>query len=165
MAQRKSNSGRSFFKWRNHSTTKSASESDVRDLSLGSPLASLSAPPNFQGFESPQQRPPSSPFVSESAHVFSLQHPSANIFSDNIQDFSSVSQSVDMDSTDSISPMHNWVPSRTTDTLSSTPRSSGSLYGKAKKSIGSKLKFRILPGNTILSNARARAPVFDNGRY
>ncbi|CEF88412.1 hypothetical protein FGSG_05228 [Fusarium graminearum PH-1] len=143
MAQRKSNSSRSFFRWRNHSTTKSASESDVRDLSLGSPLASLSAPPNFHGFEPPQQRPPSSPFVSESAHVFSLQHPSTNLFSDNTQDFSSVSQSVDRDSTDSISPMHNWVPSRKTDTPPSTPRSSGSLYGKAKKSIGSKLKFRI----------------------
>ncbi|CAF3511508.1 unnamed protein product [Fusarium graminearum] len=123
--------------------TVSASESDVRDLSLGSPLASLSAPPNFHGFEPPQQRPPSSPFVSESAHVFSLQHPSTNLFSDNTQDFSSVSQSVDRDSTDSISPMHNWVPSRKTDTPPSTPRSSGSLYGKAKKSIGSKLKFRI----------------------
>ncbi|RGP80843.1 hypothetical protein FLONG3_991 [Fusarium longipes] len=131
-----------FFKWRNRST-KSASESDVRDLSLGSPLTPLSAPPNFQGFEPPQPRPPSSPFVSESAHVFSLQHPSVTRFSDQIQNFSSLSPSMDRDSTESISPMNNSIPPRTTSTPPSTPPSSSSIYGKAKKSIGSKLRFRI----------------------
>ncbi|KAG8669071.1 hypothetical protein FPOAC1_008458 [Fusarium poae] len=131
-----------FFKWRNRST-KSASESDVRDMSLGSALTPLSASPNFQGFEPSQPRPPSSPFVSESAHVFSLQHPSVTRFSDQIQDFSSTSPSVYRDSTDSISPMNNLVPPRTTDTPPSTSSSSESLYGKAKKSIGSKLKFKI----------------------
>ncbi|KAJ4006744.1 hypothetical protein NW752_010746 [Fusarium irregulare] len=129
-----------FFKWRNRST-KSASESDVQDLSLASPLTSLSAPPNFQGFEPPPPRPPSSPFVSESAHVFSLQHPSVTRFSDHILDSSSVSR---RGSTDSISPMNNnALPSRTISTPPSTPPSTGSLYGKAKKSIGSKLKFKI----------------------
>ncbi|KAG8358298.1 hypothetical protein FVEN_g4250 [Fusarium venenatum] len=118
-------------------------ESDVRDMSLGSPLTSISAPPNFQGFEPPQPRPPSSPFVSESAHVFSLQHPSVIRFSDQIQDFSSISPSLDRESVDSISPMNNLLPPRTTDTPPSTSSSSGSLYGKAKKSIGSKLKFKI----------------------
>ncbi|XEV05774.1 hypothetical protein FSHL1_011061 [Fusarium sambucinum] len=142
MISRKSYSSKGFFKWRNRST-KSASESDVRDMSLGSPLTSLSAPPNFQGFEPPQPRPPSSPFVSESAHVFSLQQPSVIRFSDQIQDFSSISPSLEWESTDSISPMNNLLPPRTTDTPPSTSSSSESLYGKAKKSIGSKLKFKI----------------------
>jgi hypothetical protein len=142
MVPRKSYSSKGFFKWRSRST-KSASESDVRDLSLGSPLTSLSAPPNFQGFEPPQPRPPSSPFVSESAHVFSLQHPSVTRFSDHIQDTSSVSPGANRNSTGSISPMNSSTPPRTVSTPPSTPSSSGSLYGKAKKSIGSKLKFRI----------------------
>lgn len=137
---RKSYTSKGFFKWRNRST-KSASESDVQDLSLASPLTSLSAPPNFQGFEPPPPRPPSSPFVSESAHVFSLQHPSVTRFSDHILDSSSVSR---RGSTDSISPMNNnALPPRTISTPPSTPPSTGSLYGKAKKSIGSKLKFKI----------------------
>lgn len=137
---RKSYSSKGFFKWRSRST-KSASESEVQDLSLASPSTSLSAPPKFQAFEPPQPRPPSSPFLSESAHVLSLQHPSVTRLSDQVLDSSSISRRA---STDSISPMtDNSLPSRTKSTPPSTPTSTGSLYGKAKQRIGSKLKFRI----------------------
>ena len=137
---RKSYSSKGFFKWRSRST-KSASESDVQDLSLASPTTSLSAPPNFQGFEPPQPRPPSSPFLSESAHVLSLQHPSITRLSDQILDSSSVSR---RDRTDSISPItNNSLHSQTMNTSASTPPSPGSIYGKAKEKIRSKLKFNI----------------------
>ena len=136
---RKSYSSKGFFKWRSRST-KSASESEVQDLPLASPSTSLSAPPKFQAFEPPQPRPPSSPFLSESAHVLSLQHPSVTRLSDQILDSGSISRRT---STDSISPMtDNSLPSRTKSTPS-TPTSTGSLYGKAMQRIGSKLKFRI----------------------
>ncbi|KAF5634511.1 uncharacterized protein FTJAE_6718 [Fusarium tjaetaba] len=139
MVPRKSTSGKSFFKWRNRST-KSASESDVRGHSFASPLTSLSAPLNFQGFEPTQPRPPSSPFVSESAHVLSLQHPSVTRFSDQFPDSSDISPS--LNSTDSISPMNNSGINGQTNTPPSSPPSSVGFYVKAKKSLESKLKFK-----------------------
>lgn len=138
MVPRKSTSGKSFFKWRNHST-KSASDSDVRDLSFASPLTSLSAPLTFQGFEPTQRRPPSSPFVSESAHVLSLQHPSVTRFSDQFPDSSDIYRSMNNNSTDSISPMNNSGIKGQTSTPPSSPPSSMGFYVKAKKSLESKL--------------------------
>ncbi|KAI1042876.1 hypothetical protein LB505_000930 [Fusarium chuoi] len=138
MVPRKSTSGKSFFKWRNHST-KSASDSDVRDLSFASPLTSLSAPLTFQGFEPTQRRPPSSPFVSESAHVLSLQHPSVTRFSDHFPDSSDIYPSMNNNSTDSISPMNNSGIKGQTSTPPSSPPSSMGFYVKAKKSLESKL--------------------------
>ncbi|KAF5019641.1 hypothetical protein F66182_8345 [Fusarium sp. NRRL 66182] len=133
--------GKSFFKWRNRST-KSASESDVRDTSFTSPLTSLSSPPNFRTFEPVQSRPPSSPFVSESAHVFSLQHPATTRLPDKLFDSSSISPTMSS-SVDSISPMSAAETvqrtSARTSTAPSSPPSSEGLYGKAKKSIGSRL--------------------------
>lgn len=141
MVPRKSTSGKSFFKWRNRST-KSASEPDVRDLSFASPLTSLSAPLTFQGFEPTQPRPPSSPFVSESAHVLSLQHPSVTRFSDQFPDSSDISPSLNNNSTDSISPMNNSGIKRQTSTPPSSPPSSMGFYVKAKNSLESKLKLK-----------------------
>jgi hypothetical protein len=139
MVPRKSTSRKSFFKWRNR-LTKSASESDVRDLSFASPLTSLSAPLNFQGFEPTQPRPPSSPFVSESAHVFSLQHPAVTRFSGQFPDSSDIPPS--KNSTDSISPMNNSGTNVRLSTPPSSPPSSMGFYVKAKKSLESKLKLK-----------------------
>ncbi|KAH7248859.1 uncharacterized protein BKA55DRAFT_388381 [Fusarium redolens] len=139
MVPRKSTSRKSFFKWRNR-LTKSASESDVRDLSFASPLTSLSAPLNFQGFEPTQPRPPSSPFVSESAHVFSLQHPAVTRFSAQFPDSSDIPPS--KNSTDSISPMNNSGTNVRLSTPPSSPPSSMGFYVKAKKSLESKLKLK-----------------------
>ncbi|KAF5628602.1 hypothetical protein F25303_10402 [Fusarium sp. NRRL 25303] len=138
---RPSRDGFDFFKWRNRST-KSASEPDVRDLSFASPLTSLSAPLTFQGFEPTQPRPPSSPFVSESAHVLSLQHPSVTRFSDQFPDSSDISPSLNNNSTDSISPMNNSGIKRQTSTPPSSPPSSMGFYVKAKNSLESKLKLK-----------------------
>jgi hypothetical protein len=137
MELRKSTSTKSFFKWRNRST-KSASETDYRDLSFTSPLTPMSAPPNLQTFES---RPPSSPFVSESAHVFSLQHPTVTRFSDVNQGSADISPGIA--STESISPMNNSRKARGTSTPPSSPPSSGGLYDKTKKSLESKLRLKV----------------------
>ncbi|KAM6533809.1 hypothetical protein FALCPG4_006760 [Fusarium falciforme] len=142
MMQRKSNSGKSFWKWRNRST-KSASESDVRDLSFTSPLTSMSVPTNFKPFEQPLPRQPVSPFVSESAHVFSLQHPSATRLSTQARkDRESSSVSPRMGSSSSISPLSVADTVRKATTGPSSPPSTIGLYDKAKRSIESKLKFR-----------------------
>ncbi|RSL71891.1 hypothetical protein CEP54_000997 [Fusarium duplospermum] len=140
--QRKSNSGKSFWKWRNRST-KSASESDARDLSFASPLTSMSVPTNFKPFEQPLPRQPASPFVSESAHVFSLQHPSTTRLSNQArQDRESSSVSPGMGSSSSISPLSVADTVRKATTVPPSPAASIGLYDKAKKSIESKLKFR-----------------------
>ncbi|RSM19330.1 hypothetical protein CDV31_001752 [Fusarium ambrosium] len=142
MMQRKSNSGKSFWKWRNRST-KSASESDARDLSFTSPLTSMSVPTNFKPFEQSLPRQPASPFVSESAHVFSLQHPSATRLSTQArQDRQSSSVSPGMGSSSSISPLSVAATVLKASTVPSSPSSTIGLYDKAKKSIESKLKFR-----------------------
>ncbi|KAM5375301.1 hypothetical protein ACJZ2D_006130 [Fusarium nematophilum] len=130
---------KSFWKWRNRST-KSASESDLRDMSFASPLTPLSMPPNFKPFEQQSPRPVSSPFVSESAHVFSLQHPSAARLSDRGPETRPVSPR--MGSTASISPMSAPETVIKSSTVSSTPLSSKGLYDKAKKSIEAKLRLR-----------------------
>ncbi|KAH7275194.1 hypothetical protein NW759_005241 [Fusarium solani] len=142
MMQRKSNSGKSFWKWRNRST-KSASESDAREMSFASPMTSMSVPPNFKPFEQPLQRQPASPFVSESAHVFSLQHPTTTLLSNQArEDRESSSVSPGMGSSSSISPMSVADTVRKATTVPSSPSSTIGLYDKAKKSIESKLKFR-----------------------
>lgn len=153
MVPRKSTSGKSFFKWRNRST-KSASESDVRDLSFASPLTSLSAPLTFQNFEPTQPRPPSSPFVSESAHVLSLQHPAVTRFSDQFPDSSDISPSMNNNSTDSISPMNNSGIKGQTSTPPSSPPSSMGFYIKAKKSLESKLKLKARREVTLFRSQR-----------
>jgi hypothetical protein len=137
MELRKSTSSKSFFKWRSRST-KSTSETDFRDSSVASPLTPMSAPPNFQAFES---RPPSSPFVSESAHVFSLQHPTVTLFPNINQGSVDISPSIG--STDSISPMNGTDKARGTSTPPSSSPSSGGLYDKAKRSLESKFKLRV----------------------
>ncbi|KAH7238383.1 hypothetical protein BKA59DRAFT_245472 [Fusarium tricinctum] len=137
MELRKSTSSKSFFKWRNRST-KSNSETESRDTSFTSPLTPMSAPPNFQTFES---KPPSSPFVSESAHVFSLQHPTVSRFSDVKQGSADISPGIA--STESISPMNKSSEARGTSTPPSSPPSSGGLYDKAKKSLESKLRLKV----------------------
>lgn len=59
-----------FWKWRARSN-KSTSEQEVRDISYASPMSSLSAEKEKQ--LQLQQAP--SPYLSESAHVLSLQRP------------------------------------------------------------------------------------------
>ncbi|EEU40776.1 uncharacterized protein NECHADRAFT_25867, partial [Fusarium vanettenii 77-13-4] len=141
MTQRKSNSGKSIWKWRNRST-KSASESDAREISFASPMTSMSVPPNFKPFEQPSRKP-TSPFVSESAHVFSLQHPSTLRLSTEAREArESSSVSPGMGSSSSISPMCAADTVRKASTVPSSPSSTIGLYGKAKKSIESKLRFR-----------------------
>ncbi|KAI7770872.1 hypothetical protein LZL87_004659 [Fusarium oxysporum] len=147
--------GFDFFKWRNRST-KSASEPDVRDLSFASPLISLSAPLTFQGFEPTQPRPPSSPFVSESAHVLSLQHPAVTRFSDQFPDSSDIFPSMNNNSTDSISPMNNSGINGQTSTPPSSPPSSMGFYVKAKKSLESKLKLKARREVTLFLAQRRR---------
>ncbi|SPJ81537.1 uncharacterized protein FTOL_08942 [Fusarium torulosum] len=98
----------------------------------------MSAPPNFQAFES---RPPSSPFVSESAHVFSLQHPTVTLFPNINQGSVDISPSIG--STDSISPMNGSEKARGTSTPPSSSPSSGGLYDRAKRSLESKFKLRV----------------------
>ena len=73
MMPRKSNASARFWKWRSRST-KSASESDARDLFTSTTQSSMISP--SLGSEAPVSVP-MSPFLSESAHVLSLQHPLA----------------------------------------------------------------------------------------
>ncbi|KAH7319904.1 hypothetical protein B0I35DRAFT_223120 [Stachybotrys elegans] len=70
-APRKSTSSSRFWRWRSRST-KSTSDTDLRDCPNVSPVSSAPAP--LSRVEQPPQ--PMSPFLSESAHVRSLQHPS-----------------------------------------------------------------------------------------
>ncbi|EGU85678.1 hypothetical protein FOXB_03824 [Fusarium oxysporum f. sp. conglutinans Fo5176] len=82
------------------------------------------------------------PFVSESAHVLSLQHPAVTRFSDQFPDSSDISPSMNNNSTDSISPMNNSGINGQTSTPPSSPPSSMGFYVKAKKSLESKLKLK-----------------------
>ncbi|KAJ3518316.1 hypothetical protein NM208_g14558 [Fusarium decemcellulare] len=105
-------------------------------------MASPSTIVNFKAFErqpSPP-RPPTSPFVSESAHVFSLQHPSTAHLSDQI--LNTDSTSFRMSNSHSISPMSAAETVRKPSTAPPSPLSSLGLYDKAKRSIESRLKLR-----------------------
>ncbi|RKL40893.1 hypothetical protein BFJ70_g5318 [Fusarium oxysporum] len=82
------------------------------------------------------------PFVSESAHVLSLQHPAVTRFSDQFPDSRDISTSMNNNSTDSISPMNNSGINGQTSTPPSSPPSSMGFYVKAKKSLESKLKLK-----------------------
>lgn len=73
MTRRKSNGSNRFWKWR--TSTKSASDLETRDIPYLSPTASPSQN-NLLPRVSELPPVPPSPYVSESAHVFSLQHPS-----------------------------------------------------------------------------------------
>lgn len=68
---RKSTSSTRFWKWRSRSN-KSTSELDNREISYASPMSSLSAVRVSPVISS------SSPYLSESAHVLSLQQPASD---------------------------------------------------------------------------------------
>lgn len=71
MMSRKSNSSARFWKWRTRSG-KTTSECEARDVYNSSREGSLSGHPTKIEIAAPT---PMSPFLSESAHVLSLQHP------------------------------------------------------------------------------------------
>ncbi|KAG5981131.1 hypothetical protein E4U55_003267 [Claviceps digitariae] len=68
----KSTASSRFWKWKTRSSRKSASETEARELHI-SPTASVPSPfSNLTGLSAP---PVASPYLSESAHVLSLQNP------------------------------------------------------------------------------------------
>lgn len=142
MVQRKSNSGKTFWKWRARST-KSASESDPRDMSFASPTNSLSAPAILsKSLESSQLRTlPLSPFASESAHVLSLQRPSDNRVSDQFHNASDISPSTTRANSVSTVSTAFAIPDATPH--DSTPSCTSGLYVRAKQSIESRLSSRM----------------------
>ncbi|CAM1511636.1 Fc.00g091490.m01.CDS01 [Cosmosporella sp. VM-42] len=136
-----------FWRWRARSN-KSASESDARDISVSSPTTSLPTPYSPPKLLQQQQQQPYSPYLSESAHVFSLQHPPSGSNSDRPVDRRlSISPS---DSSQNNLVHHSSSGAQTvirSSVGSLTPPSSGlstkGLYDRAK-GIGSKLRMKAL---------------------
>ncbi|KAG6009412.1 hypothetical protein E4U54_008561 [Claviceps lovelessii] len=73
----KSSASSRFWKWKTRSSRKSTSEVEAQELSHTSPTASLPSP--LSNFTGPNAHQVASPYLSESAHVLSLQHPAGRV--------------------------------------------------------------------------------------
>jgi hypothetical protein len=140
MNPHKSNGSNRFWKWRTRSN-KSVSESDARDISYASPTTTSLSPSNFLPKVIEQPQVPPSPYVSESAHVFSLQHPSSVALSD-LRTRSSISTWASR--TQSLASSSNRACHHEKDPVSNLDRRSpyGKIYGKTKRGFGSRFRLR-----------------------
>ncbi|KAI9158281.1 hypothetical protein HJFPF1_06273 [Paramyrothecium foliicola] len=144
---RKSTSSSRFWKWRSRST-KSTSETEPPEASYGSGRLSASPPSQWQDAcsEPPTQRQ-TSPYVSESAHVLSLQRPPVDIRLLSLgggQSSPNSPESVDKLSSRS-SPGESVVKATVHPvSVDSSPRlSARRLYLEAMKEIKAKMKVRV----------------------
>ena len=137
---RRSNASSRFWRWRTRST-KSASESDTRDRS-----PSLSLSPLGPAHISPST--PLSPFLTESAHVLSLQNPDNCSPSTRLSEVQLVSPgSTSFEEDRSSSKLESLIQSDIKipikPTVPCTPNTAKSLYLKTVKSLESRFRARV----------------------
>lgn len=141
MSRKSTSSGSRLWKWHTRSN-RSASEVELRDSSFASPTTPF---PTSQSIPNRFQQQPYSPYLTESAHVLSLQNPSIVSEIGLRPDRSSIGQPPN--------EISNSVPTltRSNTVVLRSPVTTGSslseatpknLYIKAKKGIESKLRFR-----------------------